>query len=104
VKLEKGVTVGHRAVIHGAIVQSYTLIGMSATLLDGSKVGTNCLIGAGALVGQHSSIPDGQLAFGIPAKAVRPLKAEETKMIVDRAAHYIEYAATYRKALQKASQ
>ena len=31
-------------------------------------MGSNCLIGAGALVPQHAVIPDGSLAFGFPAK------------------------------------
>lgn len=99
VKLEKGVTVGHRAMIHGATVQSYSLIGMSVTLLDGSVIEENCLIGAGALVKEKGRIPKGHLAHGVPAKPVRVLKPEEIKMIVDRAAHYIAYAETYKKAL-----
>ena len=37
-------------------------------MLNGAQVGSNCLIGAGALVPQHAVIPDGSLAFGSPAK------------------------------------
>jgi carbonic anhydrase/acetyltransferase-like protein (isoleucine patch superfamily) len=99
VVLEKGVTVGHRAVIHGATVKSYSLIGMGAILLDNAVVEENCLVGAGAMVKEGGVIPKGQLAIGMPAKAVRPLKPEEIKMIVDRAADYIKYAETYKKAL-----
>jgi carbonic anhydrase/acetyltransferase-like protein (isoleucine patch superfamily) len=99
VKLEKGVTVGHRAVIHGATVKSYSLIGMGAILLDHAVVEENCLVGAGAIVKEHGVIPKGQLALGIPAKAVRPLKPEEVKLIVDRAGEYIELAGQYKKAL-----
>jgi carbonic anhydrase/acetyltransferase-like protein (isoleucine patch superfamily) len=102
VHLEKGVTVGHKAVIHGATVKSYSLIGMSATLLDRSVVEENCLIGAGAIVKEGGVISKGQLAFGTPAKPIRALRPDEIKMIVDRAAHYIEYAKVYRDALQKA--
>jgi carbonic anhydrase/acetyltransferase-like protein (isoleucine patch superfamily) len=102
VKLEKGVTVGHRAVVHGATVRSYSLIGMGATLLDRSVVEENCLIGAGAIVKEGGVIPKGQLAFGTPAKVIRPLKAEEVKLIVDRAGEYIELAAQYKKALTAA--
>lgn len=101
VKLEKGVTVGHKAVIHGATVKSYSLIGMGAILLDHSVVEENCLVGAGAIVKEHGVIPKGQLALGVPAKPVRPLKPEEVKMIVDRAGEYIELAAQYKEALKK---
>jgi carbonic anhydrase/acetyltransferase-like protein (isoleucine patch superfamily) len=99
VVLEKGVTVGHRAVIHGATVKSYSLIGMGAILLDNAVVEENCLIGAGAMVKESGVIPKGQLALGMPAKPVRALKADEIKMIVDRAADYIKYAAEYKVAL-----
>ncbi len=101
-KLGKGVTVGHRAVIHGATVKDYSLIGMSVTLLDNAVVEENCLIGAAAVVKENGVIPKGSLAFGIPAKVIRAIRPEETKIIVDRAAHYIEYAATYSAALKKA--
>ena len=104
VHLEKGVTVGHRAMIHGATVKSYSLIGMSVTLLDGAVVEENCLIGAGALVKEKGIIPKGNLAIGAPAKAVRSLKPEEIKMIVERADHYIEYAKKYREALAQQKQ
>lgn len=100
--LKKGVTVGHRAVIHGATVHDYTLIGMGAILLDHAVVEENCLIGAGALVKEHGVIPKGHLALGMPAKAVRPLRPEEIKIIVDRAGNYVKYAARYLSALQTA--
>lgn len=99
VTLEKGVTVGHRVVIHGARVKSYSLIGIGAKLLDYSVVEENCLVGAGALVKEKGVISKGSLALGIPAKVVRPLKPEEIQMIVDRAGNYIRYAQTYKQAL-----
>jgi carbonic anhydrase/acetyltransferase-like protein (isoleucine patch superfamily) len=99
VVLGKGVTVGHRAVIHGATVKDYSLIGMSVTLLDRSIVEENCFIGAGAVVKEDGIIPKNSLAVGLPARVVRPLKAEEVKLIVDRASHYISLASRYREAL-----
>ncbi len=98
--LKKGVTIGHKAVVHGAVVHPYSLIGMSATLLDHSVVEENCLIGAGALVKENGRIPKGQLAVGTPAKPVRPLTPAEIKMIIDRVGEYILLADQYRKALQ----
>ncbi|WP_336623658.1 gamma carbonic anhydrase family protein, partial [Marinovum sp. 1_MG-2023] len=46
----KGVTVGHRAFVHGCTIGDGTLIGMGATILNCAKIGKNCLVGAGALV------------------------------------------------------
>src|SRR5438034_193607 len=42
--IEDDVTIGHSAVVHGAFVGRGSLIGMSTTLLSGSKIGTECLI------------------------------------------------------------
>ena len=102
VLLGKGVTVGHRAVVHGATVRDHCLIGMNATLLDHAIVEENCLIGAGAVVRENGLIPKGSLAVGLPAKVVRPLTPAELKMIVDRAGHYVELSVRYADALKAA--
>jgi carbonic anhydrase/acetyltransferase-like protein (isoleucine patch superfamily) len=101
VRLGKGVTVGHRAVVHGATVGDYSLIGMSATLLDRSVVNDHCLVAAGAVVLEGGIIPAGRLAVGLPARVARPLTPAERKMIVDRAGVYVGLAARYRKALNQ---
>lgn len=44
-------------------------IGMGATIIDPNHVGSNSLVGAGALV--THSIPDNVVAYGVPAKVVR---------------------------------
>ncbi|MBO5489387.1 MAG: gamma carbonic anhydrase family protein [Eubacterium sp.] len=85
-----GVTVGHSAIVHGCTVGDNTLIGMGAIVLNGAKIGKDCIIGAGALVTQNSQIPDGSLAFGNPAKVVRPLKPEEIQSNRDNAIAYIK--------------
>lgn len=52
---------------------------MGAIVMNGAKIGSDCIIGAGSLVTQGTVIPDGMLAFGSPAKVVRPLTDEEKK-------------------------
>jgi carbonic anhydrase/acetyltransferase-like protein (isoleucine patch superfamily) len=100
VKLEKGVTVGHGAILHGTTVKSYSLIGMGAILLDYSVIEENCLVGAGSLVKEHAVISKGQLAIGTPAKPIRPLTPEEIRMIIARAGEYIQLAEQYASALK----
>ena len=46
--------------------------GDGGILLNGCRVGKDCLIGAGALATEGTVIPDGCLAYGSPAGAVRP--------------------------------
>ena len=100
VRLGKGVTIGHRAVVHGAVVKDYSLIGMGVILLDQSTVEENCLIGAGAIVKEGDIIPKGHLAVGIPAKVKRPLTPEEIQIIIKRADDYIQYSKQYIEALK----
>lgn len=45
-----------------------TFIGANAVVLMGVTIGSHCVIGAGAVV--TSDIPDGTVAFGVPARVV----------------------------------
>ncbi|MEE1540092.1 MAG: gamma carbonic anhydrase family protein, partial [Arenicellales bacterium] len=42
----QGVTVGHKAVLHGCTIDDYSLVGIGAIILNGVKIGKHCLIGA----------------------------------------------------------
>ena len=72
VPLEVGadVTIGHRAMIHGAIIGEGSLIGIGAILLNGARIGHGCIIGAAAL-SPRAKIPDGMLALGAGAGGSR---------------------------------
>ena len=91
-----GVSVGHGAILHGCTVGANTVVGMGAILLSGCRVGENCLIGAGALVTGDTAVPDGYLAYGSPARPVRPLTAEEIAHNRENALHYLALAGAYR--------
>lgn len=89
------VTIGHGAILHGCTVGEGTLIGMGSTVLNGARIGKHCLIGAGSLVTQNAVIPDGMLAFGRPAKVVRPLTEQEMAQNLQSAQDYVEEAGAY---------
>lgn len=84
-----GVTVGHRAIIHGATVQSNCLIGMGSIILDESVIQENSLVGAGSLVTEGKTFPPGSLIIGSPAKFVRSLSDEEINGIKRAADSYV---------------
>ncbi|MDR2036234.1 MAG: gamma carbonic anhydrase family protein [Coriobacteriales bacterium] len=86
----KRVTVGHNALVHACTVGDDTLIGMSSTVLTGAKIGSNCVIGAGALVTEHAVIPDNSLVVGVPGKIKREVTPDETAGISWLADCYIE--------------
>lgn len=71
--LEKHVTVGHRAIVHGAVCEEGSLVGMGATMLSGSRLGRGAMLAAGAVLPEGQSVPAGMLAVGVPAKVVRAI-------------------------------
>ncbi|HEY4221042.1 MAG TPA: gamma carbonic anhydrase family protein [Myxococcota bacterium] len=93
------VTVGHRVILHGCIVEDECLIGMGSIILDNAHIGRGSLVGAGALVTAGTVIPPGSLVLGAPAKVVRPVKDKETNMIQAGWPIYVEYSRKYMSTL-----
>lgn len=88
----RGVTVGHRAVLHSCKVGDGALIGMGAVVLNGAEIGEGSIVGAGALVTQGKKFPPRTLVIGSPAKAARELTAEEVASSLENSKHYVELA------------
>ncbi|MBT5387504.1 MAG: gamma carbonic anhydrase family protein [Porticoccaceae bacterium] len=84
------VTVGHNAMIHGLEVGDRTLVGINAVILDGAKVGADCIIGANTLVKAGAVIPDGSLVIGSPGKVVRQNDEQTREALLTSVAHYEE--------------
>jgi len=81
--------------LHGCTIEDFSLIGMSATVLDGAMIGQECLVAAGAVVLENSIIPPRSLVAGIPARVRRELTAGEIDRLHESAEQYREYAAEY---------
>jgi carbonic anhydrase/acetyltransferase-like protein (isoleucine patch superfamily) len=96
----KGVTVGHKVMLHGCTIGDNSLIGMGATILNGARIGRNCLIGAGALVTENKEIPDNSLVMGAPGKVVREVDAANASRIEMSALHYQENMRRFREELK----
>lgn len=101
VRIGRHVTVGHQAMLHGCTIGDETLIGIQAVVLDGARIGRNCLVGAGALVTGGKVFEDGQLILGSPAKAVRALNEKEIAGLRRSAEVYIAHSAQYRQNLRR---
>ena len=55
--------------LYGAVrVGSNTFFGMNCTILPGTTIGSDCVIGAGSVV--RGNIPDGSVVMGNPARVV----------------------------------
>ena len=93
-----GVSVGHRAVLHGCTVEDDALIGMGAVVLNGAVVGAGSLVAAGAVVTEGMQIPPGSLVAGVPAKVRKELDEEAIASLRQNARTYVDLAARHREA------
>jgi gamma-carbonic anhydrase len=89
------VTIGHNVTLHACNISSRCLIGMGATVMDGSKIGEDCIIGAGTLITPNTVIPSGSMVVGAPGKVKRKLKDNEILSIRDSADHYVGDILSY---------
>ena len=81
--------------LHGCTIEKGALIGMGSTILNHAVIGENSLIGAGSLVTEGKVIPPNVLAFGRPAKVIRPLTEEEIEKNRQNIQHYVELGEHY---------
>jgi carbonic anhydrase/acetyltransferase-like protein (isoleucine patch superfamily) len=95
-----GVTVGHRATLHGCTIGDNSLIGIGATVLNKSVIGKNCVIGAHALVSENKIIPDGSLVIGLEGKVVRMLNEEQIDALKAGADHYVRNQEWFNESLK----
>lgn len=93
--LHQNVTVGHRAIIHGATLHEGSLVGMGAIMLNGSSLGKGAMLAAGALLREGQHVEDGMLAVGVPAKVIKVAPSGQN------ATRYQENARRYQETCVK---
>lgn len=92
----QGVTVGHRAIVHGAHIADHVMISMGAIILSGALIGDHCIIGAGALVTEKMDIPPRSLVLGVPGRIIRSVTDDQIKRIHQTADGYVERRKLYK--------
>ena len=90
------VTLGHGAIVHGAVLEDEVLIGIGAVVLNGGRIGRGSMVGARALVPEGMQVPPGSLVLGIPGQ-IRPLRPEHTARIRQAAENYVARKELYRR-------
>ncbi|MBG0826727.1 gamma carbonic anhydrase family protein [Planomonospora sp. ID67723] len=96
--LEPRVSLGHKAMVHGAHVETGALVGIGAIVLGGARIGAGSLIAAGALVAPGKRIPAGVLVAGVPGKIVRELTDDDRASFARTPDNYMAKAARHRAA------
>ncbi len=97
----EGVTIGHNALVHGCTIGDNSLVGIGSSVLNNARIGSNCLVGAHALITEGKEFPDGVLILGTPAKVVRELEASEIEHLRWSAQVYVDNARRFRAHLTR---
>lgn len=101
VTLGKNVTVGHMAMLHGCTVMDGTMIGIRATVLNGSVIPENCLVGAGALVTENKTFGPNKVLLGAPARVAKTMDEKISAKMPRAANHYVWNKQRFLDKLEK---
>jgi carbonic anhydrase/acetyltransferase-like protein (isoleucine patch superfamily) len=93
-------TIGHAAVVHGAVVGDHCLVGIGARVLNRSSMGEGSWLAAGGLLPEGKEVPPWTLAVGTPAKALRELTEAEIARQRVGVDDYLEMAKAYRRGAE----
>ena len=86
------VSLGHGAIVHGAIVEDDVLIGMGAIVLNDVRIGAGSIVAAGSVVPEGMQIPPGSIVMGTPARIQRAAEGKDAERIQYAARYYVELA------------
>jgi gamma-carbonic anhydrase len=96
VEIADNVSIGHRALIHGCKIGSEVLIGMGAIVMDNVVIENNVLVAAGAVVLENSILKTNGIYAGVPARRVKELSPEMFQNEILRIANaYTLYASWF---------
>jgi len=86
------VTIGAGAIVHACTIEDLVIVGESAQIMDGASLSTNSVIAPAAIVTPGTKVPSGELWAGSPAKKLRSLSADEIASISESAHDTLELA------------
>lgn len=92
----KGVTIGHKAIIHACIIEDHAFIGMGSIVMDLAKVESFGMLAAGAVLTPGKIVKTGQIWAGNPARYMRDLTKNEMDYIKVSESNYIDLAREYK--------
>ena len=101
IEIGDNVTIGHSAVIHCRKVGSNCLIGMGAMLLDNAEIGEYSIVAAGTVVTENRIIPPRSLVMGVPGKIVREINDDDIKRIISSSKDYLRLSRSHYKGRYK---
>ena len=91
-----GVMIGHLALIHACTIESGSMIGMNAVVMDDAVVESDAIVAAGALVSPGKIVKSREVWAGRPAKYWRPMNDQDRFYFRSGVDHYCELGEEYR--------
>ena len=95
------VTIGHGCIVHACTLEDRAFVGMGSVILDGARVASEGMLGAGSLLPPGKCVGSRELWLGRPARFVRLVSDEERAVLDEQNRHYVELAAEYRAVLAR---
>jgi len=94
-------TIGHGVLLHGCSIGRGSLIGIGAVVLNGARVGEDCLIAAHALIPEGKVIAPRSVVMGSPGKVTREVNERDLARMRESFEAYVSrwklYAGTFRR-------
>src|SRR5215510_8576586 len=92
-------TIGHGAMLHGCSIGRGSLIGIGAVVLNGARVGEDCLIASHALIPEGKVIAPRSVVMGSPGKVTREVNERDLARMRESFEDYVSrwklYAAGF---------
>lgn len=101
VRVGRGVSIGHRAVVHGAEVGDNVLVGMGAVVMNGCRLGDDVLVAAGTVLLEGTEVPPRSLVAGVPGRVRRSLTEDEVEDIRGIAGRYVDRARLHASGVHR---
>jgi carbonic anhydrase/acetyltransferase-like protein (isoleucine patch superfamily) len=95
------VIIGHMAMIHDAVIQDSTLIGMKSMICEGAFIGEGSIIAEQTLVRKNQQIPAGKIFAGSPAAPVQDAEPRHKEMLAFGTKVYLDLIKKYHDSFKK---
>ncbi len=92
-------SITHHVNIHGCELGDHCLVGLNATLMDGSKIGANSIVAGHSIVTENSEFPENSIIAGVPAKLVATRNMRDANQF--NADFYTQNAKNYARGIYR---
>ena len=96
------VLIGHMAMVHGCTIENRGFVGLGAIAMNKSVIGSDAMLGAGAMLTERRVMGERELWAGRPAKKLKDLTDAAIAGMRMGVAHYAENAKHHAQAVDEA--